>query len=48
MKVKDILDVICKAEGVTSFKDIPLKRVKEFQDILFVKFKNHNDKKDIL
>ena len=33
MKVKDILDVICKAEGVTSFKDIPLKRVKEFQEI---------------
>lgn len=32
MKVKDILDVICKAEGVTSFKDIPLKRVKEFQE----------------
>ena len=33
MKVKDILDVICKAEGVTSFKDIPLTRVKEFQEI---------------
>lgn len=33
MKVKDILDVIFKAEGVTSFKDIPLKRVKEFQEI---------------
>lgn len=33
MKVKDILDVICKAEGVTSFKNIPLKRVQEFQKI---------------
>ncbi len=49
MKVKDMLDVIYKTESVTRFRDIPLKRIKEFQEenlekqIEFIEDKDYKD-----